>query len=175
MDASGYGPAARKTKSRSVRRNSAFTSTYGLGYGRKKTGHAFFARRVFLRGRRATANLTARSLRGKALLRYGQLPAGCAGIHGFFFSGRALRPNCGLSDVVRAIDYVKENISVFCGDPENITYSGSRPSDNMLRAACDARGKGKNIKVIMMSGSPTLMHTKEQGRGLRKNTLIMPE
>mgnify|MGYP000900388995 CR=1 FL=1 len=94
---------------------------------------------------------------------------GVLGFMDFSFMDEAFQPNCGLSDVVQAIRFVKENIAAFGGDPGNITVFGQSAGAIICSALPVMPAVSGDIsKIIMMSGSPTLMHTKKQGIRLSK-------
>lgn len=60
--------------------------------------------------------------------------------------------NYGLLDQIAAIDWVRENISVFGGDPDNITIFGqSAGGMSVTNLSCSPMTKGKVHKAILQS------------------------
>jgi len=92
---------------------------------------------------------------------------GVLGFLDFSFVDEDFRPNCGLSDIVQAIRFAKENIAAFGGNPANITVFGQSAGAVICSALPVMPGVKEDIsKVIMMSGAPTLMHTKQHSLGI---------
>ncbi len=88
---------------------------------------------------------------------------GALGFLDFSFLGEGFSPNCGLSDMVQALRWVHENIGAFGGDPQSITVLGQSAgaiAASVLPVMPAARPYVS--KVIMMSGGPSLLYTKEQ-------------
>jgi para-nitrobenzyl esterase len=88
---------------------------------------------------------------------------GVLGFLDFSFLGKDFYPNCGLTDIVEALRWTHENIEAFGGDPDNITVFGQ--SAGAIAASVlpiIAQARPCLSKVIMMSGDPTLLHTREQ-------------
>ena len=71
--------------------------------------------------------------------------------------------NLGLLDQIAALQWIKENISAFGGDPENITVIGfeSGATSISLLAACE-RAKGLFKKAFMFFGTPDAAHDSPQ-------------
>lgn len=46
------------------------------------------------------------------------------GIFGYYYEPGKATPNCGLLDQLAALEWVKKNIALFGGDPDNITLAG---------------------------------------------------
>ena len=71
--------------------------------------------------------------------------------------------NLGLLDQIVALQWIKENISAFGGDPENITVIGfeSGATSISLLAACE-RAKGLFKKAFMFFGTPDAAHDSPQ-------------
>ena len=88
---------------------------------------------------------------------------GALGFLDFSFLGEEFSPNCGLSDIVMALQWVYNNIGAFGGDPQSITVLGQSAgaiAASVLPVMPTAR---KYVsKVIMMSGGPSLLYTKQQ-------------
>lgn len=97
---------------------------------------------------------------------------GVLGFLDFSFLGDGFCANCGLSDIVAALCWTHENIAAFGGDPENITVLGQSAgaiAASVLPVMPSAR---KYVsKVIMMSGGPSLLYTKERYQNVAKQFL----
>lgn len=97
---------------------------------------------------------------------------GVLGFLDFSFLGEGFSANCGLSDIVMALAWVYGNIEAFGGDPENITVFGQSAgaiAASVLPVMPSAR---KYVsKVIMMSGGPSLLYTKEHYQEIAKQFL----
>lgn len=62
--------------------------------------------------------------------------------------------NVGMLDIVAALDWVKENISNFGGDPENVTIIGQSGGGSKVTATLAMpSAKGKVHKAVALSGS----------------------
>ncbi len=70
--------------------------------------------------------------------------------------------NFGTLDIISALGWVKENISLFGGDSENITIFGeSAGGHNVLSLLVSSQAKGLFNKAISMSGYTTSISTKD--------------
>lgn len=88
---------------------------------------------------------------------------GVLGFLDFSFLGEEFSPNCGLTDIVAALKWVHANIEAFGGDPQNITVLGQSAgaiAASVLPVMPSAREYVS--KVIMMSGGPSLLYTKQR-------------
>ncbi|XP_031826306.1 esterase FE4-like isoform X2 [Nomia melanderi] len=76
------------------------------------------------------------------------------GAFGFLNLGHKAAPgNQGLKDLIAALEWVKENISNFGGDPNNVTAFGASAGGVLTHAlAVSPRAKGLIHKAIMQSG-----------------------
>lgn len=73
--------------------------------------------------------------------------------------------NFALLDIAKALDWVKENIAQFGGDPENITLSGfSAGGRNVMAALISPLFKGKFHKAAVFSGGMTTAKPEESAR-----------
>lgn len=69
--------------------------------------------------------------------------------------------NCGLSDQIMALKWVKENIEAFGGDPDNITIAGeSAGGASVCNLLAAPSAKGLFHKAISESGLPGCVHSK---------------
>ncbi len=88
---------------------------------------------------------------------------GALGFLDFSFLGEDFSPNCGLSDIVMALRWVYENIAAFGGDPQNITVLGQSAGAIAASVLPVMPAARKYVsKVIMMSGGPSLLYTKDE-------------
>ena len=80
--------------------------------------------------------------------------------------------NCGYLDLVRSMQWVRENIAAFGGDPSNIMIYGQSGGGRKV-TVCFA-GKEANglfAKGVVQSGSHLLIQTKDQARALTADLL----
>lgn len=90
---------------------------------------------------------------------------GILGFLDFSFLGEDCDSNCGLFDVIEALRWVHDNIDAFGGDPDNITVFGqSAGGTTAATLATLPAAQGLFHKCIVMSGGPTLLQGKEEGR-----------
>jgi para-nitrobenzyl esterase len=88
---------------------------------------------------------------------------GVLGAMDFSFLGEGFQPNCGMTDIIQALRWTVENIGAFGGDAGNITVFGQSAGAIAVSVLITLPDAQPHIaKAIMMSGSPVLMHTKEQ-------------
>lgn len=94
---------------------------------------------------------------------------GVLGFMDFSFLGEGFSPNCGLTDVVAALDWVHGNIAAFGGDPGNITVFGQSAGAYISSViSLMPRERSHASRVIMMSGAPGLIHSAERAQSLAK-------
>ena len=90
---------------------------------------------------------------------------GILGFLDFSFVHSDFHANCGLLDVLEALRWVRTNIAAFGGDPDNVTVFGQSAGGtitSVLPVLPAARGLFS--KCIVMSGGPTLLQGREEGR-----------
>ncbi len=94
---------------------------------------------------------------------------GALGFMDFSELSREFQPNCGLSDMVAALRWVKENISAFGGDPNNVTVIGqSAGATAVSTLAVMPEAKPYISKAIIMSGGPIWLHAPNEAHSLAK-------
>src|SRR5690606_2395658 len=75
--------------------------------------------------------------------------------------------NAGILDVVKALEWVKDNISNFGGDPSNVTIFGeSGGGGKVSTIMCMPSAKGLFHKAIIQSGTLLNVMTKEKSQAL---------
>ncbi len=73
--------------------------------------------------------------------------------------------NNGLNDLITALEWVRDNIQEFGGDPHNVTIGGqSAGAFNALALTASPVGKGLFRRVISQSGSGHAISTREAAR-----------
>lgn len=88
--------------------------------------------------------------------------------------------NVGMLDIVAALQWIKDNISRFGGDPENVTVFGESGGGGKVGTLmCMPSAKGLFHKAIIMSGTILNVNTHEMTRTLGETVLkelgIAPE
>lgn len=87
---------------------------------------------------------------------------GALGFYDFSHLDKSFDTNCGISDLILALKWVKENIAVFGGNPEDITIGGQSAGGTMVYALLSApSAKGLFQKAIAMSGLPSNIASKQ--------------
>lgn len=86
------------------------------------------------------------------------------GVLGFYdftiYNKDEFESNCGLSDQIMALRWIKENIERFGGDPNNITIAGeSAGAASVCNLLVAPTAKGLFHKAISQSGLPGCVHT----------------
>lgn len=85
---------------------------------------------------------------------------GPLGFYDFSKIDESFDSNCAVSDMVRAMHWVRENISEFGGDPENVTICGqSTGGTGVYCLLSSPKAKGTFQKAIAMSGLPSNINT----------------
>ena len=94
---------------------------------------------------------------------------GVLGFLDFSFLGPDFSANCGLHDIVLALKWVHENIAVFGGEPDNITVFGQSAGGTAAATLPTMPGAKPYVsKCIVMSGGPTHLQSREEGRRIAK-------
>ena len=88
--------------------------------------------------------------------------------------------NVGMLDVVQALQWVRDNIAQFGGDPQNATIFGESGGGGKVGTLmCMPAAKGLFHKAIIMSGTILNVNTKamtqELGKAVVKELGISPE
>ena len=80
--------------------------------------------------------------------------------------------NVGMMDIVLALEWVRDNIAAFGGDPSNVTIYGESGGGAKVSTLCAMpSAKGLFHKAIVMSGSSLQMRSTEAGTHLSKQYL----
>ena len=81
--------------------------------------------------------------------------------------------NLGLLDQIAALEWIKENIGAFGGDPDRITVLGfeSGATSILLLAACE-KAKGLFQKAFIFNGSPTSVYNSPDASRALANDLL---
>lgn len=87
--------------------------------------------------------------------------------------GKDFDSNCGVSDMILAMQWIHENIAAFGGDPNRVTISGeSAGGTSMLLLMAAPKAKGTFQQVIMSSGIVNGFFSREMSK---KNTELFLE
>lgn len=85
---------------------------------------------------------------------------GPLGFYNFSMYDDSFDSNCAVSDMINALKWVKENIEVFGGDPDNITIAGESAGGTGVYSMLSApSAKGLFNKAIAQSGLPGSIST----------------
>lgn len=85
---------------------------------------------------------------------------GPLGFYDFSKIDESFDSNCAISDMIRAMNWVHENISEFGGNPENVTICGqSTGGTGVYCLLSSPKAKGTFQKAIAMSGLPSNINT----------------
>ena len=75
--------------------------------------------------------------------------------------------NVGMLDIVAALQWIRDNISVFGGDPDNVTIFGESGGGGKVGTLmCMPVAKGLFHKAIIMSGTILNVNTKQMSQSL---------
>lgn len=88
---------------------------------------------------------------------------GVLGFLDFSMLGSGFLPNCGLHDALAALRWVHGNIGAFGGDPGSITVCGQSAGATIASVlATLPQARPCLSRIIMMSGGPTLLQSREE-------------
>lgn len=92
---------------------------------------------------------------------------------GYLSDAYALSGNAGMLDLVLALEWVRDNISSFGGDPEKVTIMGESGGGMKVSALLSMEcASGLFHQAIVESGSaPTMAHSKEQAALITRRIL----
>lgn len=75
--------------------------------------------------------------------------------------------NVGMLDIVAALEWVKNNITAFGGDPDNVTIMGQSGGGSKVCTLCNMpAAKGLFAKAVALSGSATQSGNKQRAEAL---------
>lgn len=90
---------------------------------------------------------------------------GILGFLDFSFLDQGCDANCGLFDIIEALQWVHDNIDAFGGDPDHVTVFGQSAGGTATSVlATLPAAQGLLHQCIVMSGGPTLLQGKEEGQ-----------
>ena len=92
------------------------------------------------------------------------------------YSDKYSQPNVGLTDIIKSLEWVRDNIAAFGGDPDNVTLFGQSGGGAKILALMSApEAKGLFQKGIIQSGATETMgvrfNTQEASTALAENIL----
>lgn len=170
-DASQYGPASMQDPRRSVERmdEDSLTLNVWAPYTEEKNKPVlvFVHGGSFSSGSGASADINGADLAasGDVVVVTLNYRLGVLGFVDFSFLGDEFEPNCGLSDVVQALRWVKENAESFGGDPQNVTLFGQSAGGTVTSLLpVMPQAAGLAARGICMSAGPTLPFSKEKAK-----------
>lgn len=80
--------------------------------------------------------------------------------------------NLGFLDQVPALGWVRDNIAVFGGDPDNVTiFRQSSGADSVSTLMCMTQAHGLFHRAIMQSGCPVLCAQAERASGIARHVM----
>jgi para-nitrobenzyl esterase len=99
---------------------------------------------------------------------FGFLPLGTGGVPGFPASA-----NLGLLDIIMGLEWVRENIALFGGDPSNVTIFGQSGGGAKVSALMAMpRAKGLFHKAIVQSGAGLRVGTAEDAADITNDFIL---
>jgi len=175
-DATACGPICFQDRRRAgTSEDCLYMNIWSPGAGGQKRAVLFFIHG----GSFCSGSGSEKDLNGADLAAFGDVVVvtanyrlGVLGFLDFSFLGEQFFQNCGLTDVIEALKWTRDNIAAFGGDPENITVFG-QSAGAIIASALPVIPSVKPYisKVIMMSGDPTIPYSVEKNQEIARDFL----